>query len=458
MTEPGRKRARASRTDDVLRRPKRWMAAFLLVVGAACVAIQAASLVRGSSPALIVSDGKQYYAWARSVVLDGDLDFRNDYALLYPPDPLPPEAEQVTPKGLVVNKYPVGMAVLETPGLLLGHAAARLLPGGPADGVSTPYQVAVSSTLTAFVLLGAYALFLAALRLGAAPFAAGSLTAAMLVSTNLWHYVAKEPTMPHGAGVALGGIALFLMSGWEGPWESVSRRQLLAVGACVGLLFLVRNSNVFLAPALGALAFRARPLSLRPVLFAGAPAVALAALQPVAFSLLQGGLRLVPYPDEGFAGGIENVVRTLDSSRHGLLVYHPLYALLLAVCLAGLFRPAARRTAAGALASFGLLLVVNGTWWCWWFGDSFGNRAFIEALPPLVLASAVALSPRAPRRPGGPLLAAALVLATLLNASLWTGYVLKRFPQDGRHSVRAAWLWFLPGVAREPGEARGAGR
>ena len=91
-------------TDDALRRPKRWMAAFLLLAGAACAAVQALSLARGASPALIVSDGKQYYAWARSVLLDGDLDFRNDYELLYPPDPLPDEMGQRTPRGLVVNK------------------------------------------------------------------------------------------------------------------------------------------------------------------------------------------------------------------------------------------------------------------------------------------------------------------------------------------------------------------
>jgi len=425
------------------------MAAFLLLVGAACAAVQAISLTQGESPALIVSDGKQYYSWARSVLLDGDLDFRNDYGLLYPPDPLPPEMEQRTPRGLVVNKYPVGMALLETPGLLLGHVAVRLLPDQPADGVSAPYQVAVSSTLIVFTLFGAYALFLAALRLGAEPFVAGALSAAMLVGTNLWHYLAKEPAMPHGAGVAIGCIALYLLSGWHGPWEAIRRRQLLSLGACIGMLFLVRNTNVFLAPILGVLAFRTRPLSLRPLLLIAAPAAGLAALQPIFFSLLWGELRLAPYPDEVFAGGWEGVLRSLVSARHGLLVYHPLYALLIGACAVGLFRRESRALAAGALSAFGLLLVINGTWWCWWFGDSFGNRGFIEALPPLTLASAVTLSPLAARRPGLALLASVLALTTLLNASLWTGYVLKRFPQDGRHSRSDAWLWAFRDGPRE---------
>lgn len=434
---------RAARIGTAIREPKRVMAAVLLLVGAACVGVQAISLSRGGSPALIISDGKQYYAWARSVILDRDLDFRNDYRLLYPPDPFPPEMDQRTQRGLVVNKYPIGMALLETPGLLLGHAAVRLFPNQPADGVSAPYQVAVASTLIVFILAGTYALFLAALRLGAEPFVAGALSAAMLVGTNLWHYLAKEPAMSHGAGVAICGLALYLLAGWHGPWETISRRQLFALGACIGMLFLVRNTNVFLAPILGVLAFRTRPFSLRPILLIATPAAGLAALQPIFFSLLWGKLRLTPYPDEAFAGGWGGVVHSLGSSRHGLLVYHPLYALLLGACAVGLFRPGSRLLAAGALSAFGLLLIINGTWWCWWFGDSFGNRGFIEALPPLTLASAVTLSPLAARRSGIALLAAILALTTLLNAALWTGYVLQRFPQDGRHSVSAAWLWPL---------------
>jgi hypothetical protein len=425
------------------------MAAFLLLVAAACAAVQAISLNRGESPALIVGDAKQYYSWTRSILLDGDLDFRNDYGLLYPPEPLPDEMEQRTPRGLLVNKYPVGMALLETPGLLLGHAAARLFAGRPADGVSAPYQLAVSATLIVFILLGAYALFVAALRLGAEPFVAGPLVAAMLVGTNLWHYLAKEPAMPHGAGVAIGSLALSLLAGWDGPWEGIRRRQLLFLGACIGMLFLVRNSNVFLAPILGVLAFRTRPFSLRPVLLIAAPAAALAALQPLFFSILWGELRVTPYPGEPIAASWGGLVSSLLSARHGLLVYHPLYALLLGACAVGLLRPATRALAAGTLAAFGLLLLINGAWWCWWFGDSFGNRGFVEALAPLTLAAAVTLSPLAARRWGTAFLTAVLVLLTLLNAHLWTGYVLRRFPQDGRHSASEAWLWAVRNGPRD---------
>ena len=64
----------------------------------------------GQSSDLIVGDANAYYAWLRSPLLDGDLDFRNDFELLYPPDPLQPAV--VTARGTVVNKYPPGMAAV----------------------------------------------------------------------------------------------------------------------------------------------------------------------------------------------------------------------------------------------------------------------------------------------------------------------------------------------------------
>ena len=76
------------------------------------VASVAAYRIRGQG--LIASDGKGYYAWLRSLALDHDVDFRNDFQLLYPPDPLPDTLRR-TPRGLIENKYPIGVALTEVP-------------------------------------------------------------------------------------------------------------------------------------------------------------------------------------------------------------------------------------------------------------------------------------------------------------------------------------------------------
>src|SRR5215510_1220568 len=149
---------------------------------------------------LIAGDGKSYYSWLRSVALDGDLDFRNDFALLYPPDPLPDTLLRTT-RGLVVNQYPVGMAITEVPGFAIGHMIAVAM-GQPRTGVSAPYEFAVTLWLQVLCLSGLVALWLALVRLGADPLIAGIGVASALTATNLIQYIAR-PAMSHGPGLAV---------------------------------------------------------------------------------------------------------------------------------------------------------------------------------------------------------------------------------------------------------------
>ncbi|MBK9376521.1 MAG: hypothetical protein IPN03_23090 [Holophagales bacterium] len=156
------------------------------------------------------------------------------------------------------------MALLETPGLLLGHGIALVVGAWPTNGASAPYQLSVTLSLAVFYLYSIYLLYLAARRFGAPAPAAGLFCSAMLVATNLWHYVVKEPAMAHGAGLALCCVVLFLLSGWPSRWEEIGSGSLILVGVSAGMLFLVRNTNMVLAPILATLVFRGR--SVAPVL------------------------------------------------------------------------------------------------------------------------------------------------------------------------------------------------
>jgi len=95
------------------------------------------------------------------------------------------------------------------------------------------------------------------------------------------------------------------------------------------------------------------------------------------------------------------------------------------------------------LGSFLMMALANGTWWCWWFGDGFGNSVFIETLAPLMTTaelSASALNPRGTRA-----LALALLMLMLvgLNLYLLVGYLLRAYHLDGSHTVQQAYLWVI---------------
>jgi len=340
---------------------------------------------------IIIGDANAYYAWARSVLLDHDIDFRSDYQLLYPRVQMPSEATEFTPRGLVVNKYPVGVAILEVPGFLLGHAAA-ILSGVPADGASLPYQGSVTWSLMLYCIASFYLLYRAFANFGVdRRWAAGFCTIA-LVGTNLIHYVA-DAGMSHAAGVTVTNALLFMISRLPGSERRVPHLLGLLLGVLIGLLFLIRNTNILLLPFLIALAWRQRRWQAAEVLPALAGALGVAAIQPITLHLLWGQWRLSTYPAEHFSAGLMGVVGTLFSHRHGLFVYSPWYAALLFLTGCAMFRQKALfGVAVAAVGSFALFAAANGTWWCWWFGHSFGNRAFIETLPVLSLVAGLQVS------------------------------------------------------------------
>jgi len=416
------------------------VALVLVLVGSLAVTVFAVRLREDKR--IIIGDANGYYAWARSVLLDHDIDFRNDYQLLFPPVQMPSEAKVLTPRGLVVNKYPVGVAILEVPGLLVGHAVATLA-GYPADGASLPYQISVIWSMILYCVASFYLLYLALVNFGVDRRWAAGFCIIALVGTNLAHYVV-DAGMSHAAGVTVTNTLLFIISRLPRSERRVPGLLDLVMGVLVGLLFLIRNTNILLLPFLVVLAWRQRRWQAAEVLTALAGALGVAAIQPVTLYLLWGQWRISTYPSEHFSAGLRGVVGTLFSHRHGLFVYSPWYAALLLLTGRAVFRLKAWfGVATAAVGSFALFVVANGTWWCWWFGHSFGNRAFIETLPVLSLVAGLQVSQNGMTRRRSAFLVALMCAVAALNFYLWAGYLISAYPRDGSNSVAQAYLWLL---------------
>jgi hypothetical protein len=410
----------------------------------ASLAVTVFSMSLGDSPALIVGDGKGYYCWARSVILDGDVDFINDYRLIYPPDPLPVHMEVRTPRGLVPNAFSIGMAIIDTPGLLVAHCFTMLLFPQKANGISLPYQICVTWPLIALILFSFHYLYRAMVSLGAAKAWAFWFCITAIAGSNLIQYTAKETTMSHGAGVALMNIIIYLSCRYDAGKGRLAWKSMIPIGLLTGLLILVRNTNIIIVLLIAALAVLYFRFSVRDILSIAAVAFPVVLLQPLSLYLLWGEPRITPYYYAVFNDGVLGIARILFSLRHGLFTLNPWYAVLLVLSMIGLSVPGRLRSLSfWTVLSFAFISVINGLWSFSMREYCFGQRAFIEILPMFSIVGSLVASDRGFAQRSGRVLLAVMLFCIVLNIYLWAGYLIRAYPVDGSGSLSDVYLWIV---------------
>jgi len=188
---------------------------------------------------LIGSDGAYYYVYVRSLAIDHDLSFANEYAYYQ----LPAITYGVTPTGLAPNKYAIGPALLWMPFFLVAHGIAlighTLGLGVAPDGYGYLYQGAIAIGSIIYGTLG----FWLAYRCTRRRFShvAALLAVGLLwLASNSFYYMVFEPSMSHM--VSLFSVAL-LLTIWFLRLRDVAALSLATaamLGAAGGLVLLVR--------------------------------------------------------------------------------------------------------------------------------------------------------------------------------------------------------------------------
>ena len=379
-------------------------------------------------PQRVASDGVFYFAPLRSMVVDGDLDFENEYRVLGAQS----SYLQRTPTGRLPNSHSIGPAILWLPFYLPVHALAWLGLYRP-TGFGYPYFTAIATGTAVFGFLGILFVF----RLVRAYFEPGI---ALVVTLGTWlatfhvWYMVFEPSMSHAPAMA--SVAAFLLFTHRGVrgWRSFA-----LAGALGGLVVLVRWQNVlFLPVALWTSYPEFRRHRLHEIALAVLAFLVVFVPQTIYWKLLYGSFLLVPQGRGFIDWTAPELSAVLFSSRHGLLAWAP----VLWLALAG-WPGLVRRT--GALG-WGLTLSILATWYLnasvddWWSGASYGLRRFDGALPGFALGLAVTLSWIVPRVQKRPLLVVAVGLFPLLiwNTMLMGVYFTRTIPPDGPASFRSA--------------------
>jgi hypothetical protein len=381
-----------------------------------------------------VSDGRYYWAYLPSLVVDGDLDFENQIREHWGPDFDEQLLADRTAAGRVHNKYPIGLALSLAPAFLAAHASSLGLfaltgaAGLAPDGYSVLYQLYALAWVMA---LGVGTLLLVdrllTRRLGFTPRQALLAVLSYWIGTHWAYYFFREPLMVHVTSafwVAACAHLCLLVRPERGFTDAAGLWCAAGIALTAGLALVTRPTNAvillpFLAPLL------ARPGCVRAVpLLLGLGALPFLA-QLVVWHRLHGSFFHYSYHDEGFHWLEPALVSTLFSSRHGLFSWAPL--LVFAAAGSVLAWRAGRgselrRVLAPWLVAAGLLWYVNSCWHQWWFGDAFGARAFLELTPLFVLGLAACL--RASSALGRRARSAVLVAMALCCAWTWGLMVL----------------------------------
>ncbi|MDX9702172.1 MAG: hypothetical protein RBU23_03905 [Candidatus Auribacterota bacterium] len=337
------------------------------------------------------TDGQMYYAYARSFLLDFDLNFKNEFHELTPyPEKIHGTLSRVeeTKTGHLKNKYPIGYGVATIPFFLIAHIATKLINiflenGIEENGYTVIYDTVCSFGHLIYSLLGLYFCYKFLKK-----FFREKIVVLALLSvwfgTALLYYASIFNMMAHACGFFCISF-LFYLSYRSKDDFFAKQIDFYMISFLCGLCVIIRPTNIifltypFYLILKNILTIRqTRRLPVVVLVTGGLLFLSVISLQFLAWKAIYGSFFKYTYENEGFNFLKPQFTATLFSIKHGFLTCHPIAFL----SLAGLLYGVVKRAGQGEPYIFMALLVLHGyilsSWWCPSFGDSFGARNFIE--------------------------------------------------------------------------------
>jgi hypothetical protein len=387
-------------------------------------------------------DGAAYYAFSRSLVIDRDLNFRNEFEYANTAVGIGMPIELIPSTGMVRYPYPIGTGLGQLPFVAAAHVATHIarLQGIAlaADGYSALYPafVAAGSVLCSFLALCLTVKILIPL-VGRMLALLASLTVWFGTSTLSMVYL--HPSHSHAVDLAMVMVFFFF---WLRGRDRKDVWQWLLIGLLLGLCVIVREQNLVLGavPAFELMVFwidgwrqRTSIFRLGRITFSSVAAAAIgfgfAYLPQIIFNLIQAHSPWYSvFSKVPIAWFSPKIGAVLYGSEHGLLYWTPL-TLLGFLGLALLVLQDWRRW--GGVALVVVLTIYQIGAFGLFGGAGAGMRYFINMSLPMTIGSAVTIRAIASRI-GLRSIALICGLGVLINLWLVSAYAMGAIPEMGR--------------------------
>ncbi len=332
---------------------------------------------------LISYDVTSYYSYLPAYFIHDDLTFRFvdtdsiDYRKESKFFPV-----EVPGSDKYVVKMTMGMSFLYAPFFGLAHLIASNNDHYSADGFSAIYEFFLGLSSIFYTMIGFIFLRFILLKYFS-EIIASLVMLLVLFGTNLFYYCTTEPAMSHAYSFAMIAALLFFTIKWL---DKQNWRYMMLIGLLGGLIVLVRPVNilVFIVILLYAVNnksdFVKRVSLLKSeywqLLVFAFSAFLVVLPQLVFWKFNTGNWIFYSYSEEQIYWTNPHVLDGLFSYRKGWFLYTPV---MLLACIGIYFSLRLRKEFVLGLVIFlPIFIYVTFSWWCWWYGGSFGARSMID--------------------------------------------------------------------------------
>ncbi|MBL7882899.1 MAG: hypothetical protein JNL69_02440 [Bacteroidia bacterium] len=360
----------------------------ILIIAITCLLIDFDLKLWEKQDRVIEHDVHWYYSYLPSQFIYDDIkqeksDYRfgDNYYLFWP---------LFTEDGKKVNKTTMGLSIMYAPFFFVAHAYTTYTEHYPANGFSEPYKLFLLFSAIFYLIIG---LDFIRKILQHYQFSDKVIAITLFLigmGTNLLCYSSQSATMSHAFNFCLFAVFFYYTIQW---YAKSSVKHTIILGLTLGLISLIRPSNAlivlfFALYGIGSLAdFKERIVFAKEkwlmILLMAIMSLLVWVPQFMYWKIATGHYLFYSYTDERFYFNDPHILEGLFSFRKGWLVYTP----IMTFALLGLFlnNEAVKKHRIAIISFMAINIYIIFSWWCWWYGGTYGQRSMIESYVLLAL-------------------------------------------------------------------------